>query len=531
VDPLIGKLVNGRYLVQEVLGQGGMGKVYVAEQIAMKRQVALKVIRVGESGEMAAKMAVFKRFQQEALASSRLEHHNTVRVFDFGITEDGTLFIAMELLRGTTLSKIMCGEPMPSRRAIRIAVQLCRSLAEAHQKGIIHRDLKPDNVMVFDTLDQSDFVKLLDFGIAKITAVTGESEITRTGLIMGTPAYMAPEQATAGLIGPGTDLYALGVILYEALTGHPPFTGGTPLAVLMKHVSEEVPPIVVDGFPPDVPQGLIDIVFRLLEKKASNRPASAMDVAHLLENVDFAGPRAGGALNPVSAPVGSLLAEEEHGVNSSLVPTDPFVKTKHLGHVDPVVKTKHLGQVEPAVRAQHSPQSDHVAIIDPFEKTDESTGSLVLKLRRPRRLLVLVGVLFLAVLMVGAALWLGAGVMEPVSQTAPAVKPTSAAVAPVVSPEIAPVKVEPVKVEPAKVEPIKVESVKVEIANVEPVKVVPAKVKPEAVKVDSRLEVRSAPKKPSLPRCVRSKCPFTGDCVDKSGARINGASFCDDLAI
>jgi len=201
------------------------------------------------------------------------------------VGEDGNLFLAMELLRGTTLAKILKQGRMEPARLLHIAIQVCKSLSEAHQKGIIHRDLKPDNIMVFDTEGEKDFVKVLDFGIAKLSGGPVDSSVTKSGMIIGTPAYMAPEQAAATRVGPATDLYSLGVILFEALTGRIPYSAETPLAVLLKHVNAPIPPLVVEGFPPGIPASLEEIVRKLLQKEASERYQSAMDVASALERI------------------------------------------------------------------------------------------------------------------------------------------------------------------------------------------------------------------------------------------------------
>lgn len=284
-DPLIGRVLAGRYRVLESLGQGAMGRVYVADQMTMKRRVALKVIRAETLGLLAERLDVIRRFRREAMAASRLKHPNTVQVHDHGTTEDGILFLVMELVEGRSLAAVLRHEGrLRPERAVRIGVQVCRSLAEAHEAGIVHRDLKPENIMLTRMVGEQDFVKVLDFGIAKIALPgTGKSAMTQGGVVLGTPTYMAPEQALEDEVGPATDLYALGVVLYQCLSGRLPFEAQTPLAVMMKQAHDPVPPLVRDGSPPDVPPALESLVYSLLAKRPEDRPGPALQVAALLE--------------------------------------------------------------------------------------------------------------------------------------------------------------------------------------------------------------------------------------------------------
>ncbi len=475
-DPLIGKLLGGRYRIVESLGRGGMGKVFLAEQVTMKRLVALKVIHTHDSGEMSEKMVLFRRFQREAMAASRLEHHNTVRVFDFGMAEDGTLFLAMELLRGTTLTKVMKAGPMPADRAIHIAIQICKSLAEAHENGIVHRDLKPDNIMVFDMAGERDFVKVLDFGIAKITANTGESSITRTGVIVGTPAYMAPEQAAATGVGPATDLYALGVILYEALTGRQPFTGETPLAILLKHANEEVPPLVVGGFPPDVPEDLSKIVLRLLEKSPARRPACAMDLVRLLESIGTPGG---------SAPIRPRAHAPSPDVVVRHAPSQALRRVT-LGLMSVVSLSLVLAAAVLWTRDGCRKEVSYIeAQVPAIGAASREVHDVHDTVERPDPVPSPAGVIEDAVLDSGLAVdGAEADTTGPAQAPAPAheaVEPDREAAATAVAP--------------------------------------------------AARKVRRAPQRPHLPRCLRSNCPIRGDCEDAAGRRIDGGAFCGDLAL
>ncbi len=237
---MIGREIGGRYRVMALLGEGGMGAVYRGEQISLKRKVAIKVLRP----ELSADPGLVRRFNTEAELVAKLSHPNTVGIYDFGQDADGSLFIAMELLEGRSLRQVMTQDgALHPARAIAIAQQIGRSLADAHGHGIVHRDLKPDNVMVTDRGRDRDVVRVLDFGIAKLRDDNRVTNMTRAGDLVGTPQYMAPEQIRGEPVDGRTDIYALGAMLYEMLTGRLPFEGTTVMAILSKHLIEQpVPP-------------------------------------------------------------------------------------------------------------------------------------------------------------------------------------------------------------------------------------------------------------------------------------------------
>ena len=236
-DPYVGTIVSGRYRVLRKLGEGGMGIVYLAEHIVIEKKVALKVL----SEDFARKADLVARFMQEAKAASRIGHENIVDITDFGQTAAGSVFIAMEFLEGNDLATAIRERgPMPFERVLPIALQICRALATAHDKGIIHRDMKPENIFLVTRDGRPDFVKVLDFGIAKMSTVDEPSErLTRTGMIFGTPEYMSPEQARGDRPDHRVDIYALGCIIYEMLTGDVPFHAETFMGVLTKHMFEQ----------------------------------------------------------------------------------------------------------------------------------------------------------------------------------------------------------------------------------------------------------------------------------------------------
>ena len=240
-DPLLGRVLNDRYKIVEAIGHGGMGRVYKALQAPLDRVVALKILGGGHDRDP----NFYKRFFLEASVTARLTHPNTITLYDYGRTDDGIFFIAMEFLDGRTLSQTMQADgPLAQDRVIHIVQQICRSLREAHALGIIHRDLKPANVMLLRQQDDHDFVKVLDFGLVKFfSGDNPETEITNAGTFMGSPHYIAPEQARNQGPDQRCDIYSLGVLLYHMLTGRVPFTAPAPVDIILKHLHDApVPP-------------------------------------------------------------------------------------------------------------------------------------------------------------------------------------------------------------------------------------------------------------------------------------------------
>lgn len=284
-DPLVGTVVAGRYRVLRMLGEGGMGRVYLAEHIAIEKRIALKVLRA----EYADKGDIVTRFQQEAISASRIKHPNVLDVFDFGRIENGCFYLAMEYLEGSDLADEMKRRrSLDALTSVRVALELCRALGAAHAKGVVHRDLKPENVFLQRTDDGEQIVKIVDFGIALLrnteqaAAESRHRRLTKTGMIFGTPEYMAPEQAAGKHADHRADIYALGIMLYEMFTGAVPFTGETFLSVLARHLNDAPPPM--SSFTPELavsPQ-LQAIVFRALAKNPDERYQSMAEVAQAL---------------------------------------------------------------------------------------------------------------------------------------------------------------------------------------------------------------------------------------------------------
>jgi len=268
-DTWIGRTIDARYKVITRIGRGGMGSVYKVEHLHMGKVAAMKVLH----RELAADRDVVKRFKREAEAVSRLTHVNTVQTFDFG-SFDGALYLVMEYVKGEDLGAIVKRDgPLPFARVGPIFAQICAALSEAHEAGIIHRDLKPENVLVTRARDGRDVVKVVDFGLAKVREREEANEVTGRGNLVGTPYYMSPEQIRSDGVDARSDVYSLGAMLYRVLTGEPPFAGATPMAVLTKHLTDElVPPRQrVPALAAAIDERVEAIVMRAMAKKPDER--------------------------------------------------------------------------------------------------------------------------------------------------------------------------------------------------------------------------------------------------------------------
>jgi len=275
---LTGEVLDDRYTVMERIGRGGMGVVYKAEQHLIKRIVALKVLR----REIVQDETAVKRFLNEARAIASLDSRHTVTLHDFGVTHDGLLYYTMELLKGRPLSRVIRDEaPIHHARAAGLIVQACRSLEEAHGHGILHRDIKPDNLFVTEK-DAKEHLKVLDFGVAKLVGDAAMDTVTRTGMIVGTPQYLSPEQALGNPVVPASDLYSLGIVLYEMLAGVPPFQDETPMKTMWAQIRDPVPPLRKKNPKVEVPRSIEAFLARALEKDPNSRFQTATTFADAL---------------------------------------------------------------------------------------------------------------------------------------------------------------------------------------------------------------------------------------------------------
>jgi serine/threonine-protein kinase len=268
----------GQYQLRGKIGAGGMGEVHLAEHELLKRPCALKLIKPASGADPLA----LARFEREVQSAARLSHPNTIEIFDYGHTDDGTFYYVMEYLRGLSLSELVRRfGPLPTGRAVYLFRQACAGLAEAHGLGLIHRDLKPANIFVAVRGGETDVAKVLDFGLVKVTRDPGAPELTADNMVSGTPLFMAPEQATGTkTLDARADIYALGAMMYFTLTGRPPFEGDSPFQVMMAHVRDEVIP--PSNYRRDLPADLEQVILRCLSKKPEERFADVKDLARAL---------------------------------------------------------------------------------------------------------------------------------------------------------------------------------------------------------------------------------------------------------
>jgi hypothetical protein len=274
-------LIADRYRIVSRIAAGGMGEVYKVEHVELARAFALKVMRP----ELSSSPEFVKRFKREAVASSRIGHQNIVDITDFGSTSDGRFYYVMELLEGQTLAALIAQEgAQPIPRVMRIAFQMAHALSAAHRLGIVHRDLKPENVMLLQRQDQLDLVKVVDFGIAKVASGQGAGGHTTIGKVVGTPQYMAPEQAAGLDVDAVSDIYAFGLILHELITGRPVFTGKTPSILMSLQMTAPPPPLTAGAGSP-IPPRLAQLILAMLEKNPKHRPQSTEDLLEVLEAI------------------------------------------------------------------------------------------------------------------------------------------------------------------------------------------------------------------------------------------------------
>jgi serine/threonine-protein kinase len=274
-DPGTGAVLDGRYRLESMLGRGGMGRVYRAEHVGLGRPLAIKVLDPQLVGDDEAR----RRFEREAQTTARLRHPNCVGVTDVGVSPDGSLYLAMELVDGVTLEGVLDAQgKLPLARAIHVIRHVLRGLAHAHAQGVVHRDLKPCNIMLVHEGGDPDFAKILDFGLARMFAGGDADRITRTGIVCGTPRYMAPEQAQDRGFDPRTDLYATSVILYEMLAGRTPFEAEEALQILAMHLKDPVPRIAEVAPGVIVPPAIEEVIRRGLAKRPDDRPRSAEEM-------------------------------------------------------------------------------------------------------------------------------------------------------------------------------------------------------------------------------------------------------------
>jgi tRNA A-37 threonylcarbamoyl transferase component Bud32/tetratricopeptide (TPR) repeat protein len=275
-DKLVGTLFSDRYQILSLLGEGGTGLVYKARHILMNRHVAIKIIR----SELLNNQTLINRFQQEAMAVSKLNHQNIVKVHDFGVTPEGAPFLVMDFIDGTSLAEMLINEgSLPSERALPIFLQACDALQHAHQVGIVHRDLKSSNLMICSENGKLDIVKVVDFGMAKLLRPDEDTqfqELTQTGDVFGSPLYMSPEQCRGQILDERSDIYSLGCVMYYAISGRPPCQGENVLDTLQRQINEKPQSLLASK--PDLPMALNQVILKALRKNPDDRYQTMRDM-------------------------------------------------------------------------------------------------------------------------------------------------------------------------------------------------------------------------------------------------------------
>ena len=402
----VGTTIVERYKILRLIAVGGMGVVYEAEQSLGEhhRTVAIKMLRP----ELSHDQVVVSRFNRECGIVAQLSHQNTVQVFDFGTAEDGTLYIAMEYVRGQSLVELISSGPLPVERTLGIVEQMCNALHEAHELGIVHRDLKPDNVILTQHKPQLDFVKLLDFGIAVRLSAGGqhETKLTQQGIILGTPPYMSPEQFTGAPVTRQTDIYSLGIIIYEMLTGQLPFAADSPWMWAQRHLTS-IPP----DLPAEFPTSIANTIRAALAKDPAQRPRTAPEMYRSLTGEISAARQ---SVPPMSS-VNALGAEPPRIKTQPDAPVLASAVTESPNRDQPIVTDRAAPPIMtngvPYFGAISPPLSNAAGVPGRFENPSSISPAPRRRARRGTGMLVgvVLGIgLFLTLGALSVAYWLGA---------------------------------------------------------------------------------------------------------------------------
>ncbi|MDB4944347.1 MAG: Serine/threonine protein kinase PrkC, regulator of stationary phase [Labilithrix sp.] len=418
-DPMLGRVIAERFRIVSLIARGGMGKVYVAEQAPLGRLCAIKILNPNYTGD--GDPEFHRRFYREASITSRITHPNSVTIFDYGKTDDDVYYMAMELLEGQTLHQALREVgTMHEERVGRIAQQMCRALREAHALDVIHRDLKPANIFLTRHGDDEDFVKVLDFGLVKHLSERPEEQLTQTGLFMGSPKYMAPEQIQGAVVDARTDVYSLGIMMYEMLAGKVPFERATSVNILMAHVGEPPPPMRTINPNLVCSPAFEDLVMRCIAKDPNERYTNMTAVLNAIKLVH------GGAMT------GQLHAVNVSGMYAHTVPppgvahrSGPYDSRPSYTPADAGQGTAHAqtpANTSGSLTPMGVPQNDHAGTTGELLGHDELP---------PRRSRVWIGVGVLVAAVLGGLLGMAAFRMTAAPDHAPTAegaKPVAAAV-------------------------------------------------------------------------------------------------------
>ncbi len=465
-DPFIGTTIGGRFKVTEMLGAGGMGSVYLARQLSVDRDVAIKILRKDTADDTLAA----RRFLLEAKATSRLKNDHTVTIYDFGQTDDGHLFIAMEFLEGRTLrQKLDLEGALSLDETASIIDQIGESLAEAHEQGIVHRDLKPENILLAKRSKGAEFVKVLDFGIARAQELNDGGALTATGTVAGAPAYMSPEAVTGKTVDARADVYALGVMVYEMLSGDAPFKGDTPFVVMQQHVMHTPPALMT--LMQDLPEALSGFVGRCLMKHPKHRPEDASAFRRGLQ-LAIEGKADTSPAHATLAGHPNALVEEQSpysrpmvsggGDTAAAMPSDPSLSAGGFDKTMPGASIL-TPDANPVLNSASHTAMGTDAVLDQVTETVPSQSS--------SRGMMMPAIAALVLALIGGAAWLTMNEPEPQAPKAtPAPASASAeAIAKEASPSVEKETPEPAKAEVDKAlvapEPVKVEKVSVSVVT------------------------------------------------------------------
>ncbi|CAN5499259.1 hypothetical protein BH11MYX1_BH11MYX1_30860 [soil metagenome] len=354
-------MLDGRYRIIKLIGEGGMGEVYSAEHVHIDKKFAIKLLKQ----EIVSNAEAVTRFRQEARSSSSIGHRNIIAIEDFGQLSDGRIYMCMELLNGAALND-MIQQPMSADRLLNILIQTGHGLAAAHAKGIVHRDMKPENIFVTIGPQNEDVPKILDFGIAKVAGNEGGNHLTRTGTIFGTPFYMAPEQALGNPVDQRTDIYAMGVIMYECFAGSLPFQGESFMGILTQHITSEPEPVTQRAQKAGraLPLGLADIITRCMQKNPAQRFSSMDELVTALVAVYRGIAGAGMSTYMEAFPVGSP-GHSNQPTPPPMHPPAGSYGTPQTGGYPPVQSSGPQNFTPMPVAAQQSQPAMHPGLYDP----------------------------------------------------------------------------------------------------------------------------------------------------------------------